>query len=335
VPTFCFTAEEGAALEDGSWIVAEMTNDEANVSTALRALKSSDYRVRAAACLALKTLALTLAPSQQQGKAEMVTGRLTSMPLLSRGHIKVVPVMAGLLVKDDDPYVRMCAAEALGTIAAPGDALALDACQRAIKDRAWMVAEAATTALAKLVNKGEQTVTLMAERELASRKTREAAATQETLMGTLTRLIKDNIDCEIARLRTFDLCWLVDLSTGLCHSWPLEKFSPPPKSSVTGGSSLSRASSVVSSSAASAASGQTGVTGSSGGSSTSSYLTPEKLAWAGFYYAPTAEKEDKCVCFICGASRYDWFSTDDPILFHLPTCVFKQQAYSDPEILLA
>ena len=28
VPTFCFTAEEGAALEDGSWIVAEMTNDE-------------------------------------------------------------------------------------------------------------------------------------------------------------------------------------------------------------------------------------------------------------------------------------------------------------------
>ena len=164
MPTFCFTADEGAALEDGSWIVAEMTNDEANVSTALRALKSSDYRVRAAACLALKTLALTLAPSQQQGKAEMVTGRLTSMPLLSRGHIKVVPVMAGLLVKDDDPYVRMCAAEALGTIAAPGDALALDACQRAIKDRAWMVAEAATTALAKLVNKGEQTVTLMAER---------------------------------------------------------------------------------------------------------------------------------------------------------------------------
>jgi len=162
---------------------------------------------------------------------------------------------------------------------------------------------------------------------------RDAAAHEEILTGALTRLIKDNIDCEIARLRTFDVCWLVDLSTGLCQSWPLEKFIPPPKSSVAGGSSLSRSSSVVSSSAASAVSGMTGVTGSSGGSSASSYLTPEKLAWAGFYYAPTAAKDDKCVCFICGASRYDWFSTDDPILFHLPTCVFKQQAYSDPEIL--
>ncbi len=43
------------------------------VSAALRALKGSDHRVRAAACLALKSLALTLAPSQLQGKAELVT----------------------------------------------------------------------------------------------------------------------------------------------------------------------------------------------------------------------------------------------------------------------
>jgi hypothetical protein len=39
------------------------------------------------------------------------------------------------------------------------------------------------------------------------------------LTSALTRLIKDNLDCKEARMRTFDLRWLVDVQTGRCSSW--------------------------------------------------------------------------------------------------------------------
>jgi len=294
----------------------------------------SHERVRGAACNALKHLALTLAPGKAGAAIEFVTGRLTCLPLLSRGHSLVVPIMAQVMQKDSSRYVRMCAAEALGTLAAPGDSIALEACRLAIKDREWLVAEAASTALAKLVNKGEHTLSLLKRREEASGAFRGAAAREEVLSADLTRIVKDNIDLQIARLRTFDLRWLVDLQTGKCHSWPVPKFvSSSVGSTVASGSqAVSRANSSASSSAASATSAFTAATAAST-SSLADQLTPDKLAWAGFYYAPTLEKDDNCVCFICNASRCDWLSSDDPILFHEPLCVFRIQAHSDPELL--
>jgi len=52
-------------------------------------------------------------------------------------------------------------------------------------------------------------------------------------------------------------------------------------------------------------------------------LTPQRLAWAGFYYAPEADSEERCVCFCCGATKSDWETFDDPIYAHAPECLFK------------
>ena len=83
--------------------------------------------------------------------------------------------MAELVCKDPSRYVRMCAAEALGAVAAPGDRLAMDACEAATRDIEWLVAEAASAALAKLVNKGEQTLELLLRRSQAQLGIRDAS----------------------------------------------------------------------------------------------------------------------------------------------------------------
>ena len=46
-------------------------------------------------------------------------------------------------------------------------------------------------------------------------------------------------------------------------------------------------------------------------------LTPERLAAAGFYSAPTAAAPDRCACFACSLTISSWARTDDPLLLHL------------------
>lgn len=41
-------------------------------------------------------------------------------------------------------------------------------------------------------------------------------------------------------------------------------------------------------------------------------LTPKNLARAGYYYAPTSDSPDTCVCFSCGEALGGWEETDDP-----------------------
>jgi hypothetical protein len=84
-------------LEDGSWVQVEVRADEDLMRAGLRALESSDERVRGAACVALKSLALTLADATEGGEGGVVRGRLTQMAVLSQGHALVVPVLVRLV----------------------------------------------------------------------------------------------------------------------------------------------------------------------------------------------------------------------------------------------
>jgi hypothetical protein len=95
---------------------------------------------------------------------------------------------------------------------------------------------------------------------------------------------------------------------------------------------LSRASSVVSS-AASTSSSMTS-SSSSASSSSDGLMEPDKLAWAGFYYAPTAARDDNCVCFVCNASKSEWRLQDDPLDYHLDTCAFALQARNPAPYIL-
>ena len=224
LPAFCLQASQGAMLQDGAWVQAELCSDEAAISAALRALDSPDDEVRGAACAALQGLACTLAPGADD--AHVVHGRLTHLPALTRGHTMVVPALAGRARADASPHVRRCAVEAVGAVAAAGDALAMRACSAALKDTHWLVAESAGAALAKLVRKGERAA-LLAQRRLESSGALAVALQREAeLSGALTRLVKENLDVEEARLRSFDLEWLVDAVSGRCSSWPQARFDP-------------------------------------------------------------------------------------------------------------
>ncbi|KAF0977581.1 hypothetical protein FDP41_003573 [Naegleria fowleri] len=60
-------------------------------------------------------------------------------------------------------------------------------------------------------------------------------------------------------------------------------------------------------------------------SSTHPNCTPELLAAAGFYYAPTEGYLDLCKCHYCGLRLRDWETTDIPWeehKKHKPTCSF-------------
>jgi Inhibitor of Apoptosis domain len=51
--------------------------------------------------------------------------------------------------------------------------------------------------------------------------------------------------------------------------------------------------------------------------------TPSSLAHAGFYFDPTAEKDDNVTCFMCEHSLGEWTENDDPFVEHLnvdPKC---------------
>mmetsp|Transcript_48604 Transcript_48604/g.152530 ORF Transcript_48604/g.152530 Transcript_48604/m.152530 type:complete len:675 (+) Transcript_48604:116-2140(+) len=56
-------------------------------------------------------------------------------------------------------------------------------------------------------------------------------------------------------------------------------------------------------------------------------LTPQRLAAAGFYAAPTSKAPDRVVCFACENALTNWDPTDDPWLEHqtwYPQCPFVQ-----------
>jgi len=56
-------------------------------------------------------------------------------------------------------------------------------------------------------------------------------------------------------------------------------------------------------------------------------LTPQRLAAAGFYAAPTSKAADRVVCFACENALTNWDPTDDPWLEHqtwYPQCPFVQ-----------
>jgi hypothetical protein len=45
-------------------------------------------------------------------------------------------------------------------------------------------------------------------------------------------------------------------------------------------------------------------------------LTPENLAYAGYYYAPLADDLDQCGCFLCDSKLGGWDEGDDPFEEH-------------------
>jgi hypothetical protein len=56
-------------------------------------------------------------------------------------------------------------------------------------------------------------------------------------------------------------------------------------------------------------------------------LTPERLAAAGFFAAPTPKAPDRVVCFSCENALTNWDPTDDPWIEHktwYPACPFVQ-----------
>ena len=58
---------------------------------------------------------------------------------------------------------------------------------------------------------------------------------------------------------------------------------------------------------------------------TGSSLTPERLAAAGFFHAPTSKTADRVVCFACENALTNWDPTDDPWIEHktwYPQCPF-------------
>ncbi|KAI0053230.1 inhibitor of apoptosis repeat-containing protein [Auriscalpium vulgare] len=48
--------------------------------------------------------------------------------------------------------------------------------------------------------------------------------------------------------------------------------------------------------------------------------TPEMLAEAGFYFAPTFEDRDNAVCFLCEKELSGWEEKDDPFTVHWEKC---------------
>eukprot|EP01116_Phalansterium_solitarium_P024318 TRINITY_DN8882_c0_g1_i1.p1 TRINITY_DN8882_c0_g1~~TRINITY_DN8882_c0_g1_i1.p1 ORF type:complete len:1066 (+),score=278.98 TRINITY_DN8882_c0_g1_i1:240-3437(+) len=46
-------------------------------------------------------------------------------------------------------------------------------------------------------------------------------------------------------------------------------------------------------------------------------LSPEKMAAAGFYFAPTKRRPDRVKCYVCDVSLHKWVGKDDPKLEHV------------------
>ena len=45
-------------------------------------------------------------------------------------------------------------------------------------------------------------------------------------------------------------------------------------------------------------------------------LSPERLAWAGLYYTPDKDSDDKVTCFCCNFTASGWAVFQDPVFAH-------------------
>jgi len=139
---------------------------------------------------------------------------MTDLPLRTRGHDQAVSELNLLVLGDPDPNVRLAACRASGHIVASGDGETKKVMEMALADTDFRVREAAAAAIAKLVQVDERRLVHdeILQRSTGGMKTEKAI--QKRLVAELTVLIKENIDLEIARERTFELSAFPEMACG-------------------------------------------------------------------------------------------------------------------------
>ena len=135
----------------------------------------------------------------------LAEGTITNLPLRTKGHHQAVEELSLLVLGDPDSSVRVAACVACGHITAAGDAETKKVMETALHDADFMVREAAAAAIAKLVQVEERMVVHEEVLERSTHGIKAEKKVEDSLVTELTNLIKDNIDLDIARERTFDL----------------------------------------------------------------------------------------------------------------------------------
>ncbi|EKX52815.1 hypothetical protein GUITHDRAFT_101266 [Guillardia theta CCMP2712] len=225
----------------------------------------------------------------------------------SRGSVVVLHHLCELLLQDPSPLVRASCVKAISMLGPSRNAEVAAAVMRAVKrEKEGFLHEQLLKLLSSTISPGEEDVHLNEQAARAKEAHHGALLSRHQAASVLSDLLFNNIDLQIARQRTFDIYWTMSSNPRLTCTWPAHKFQ------------LNK-----------------GKKEDSETLSAPSFLSPELLAWAGWFFSPDEDAYDRCCCFCCGAWKSDWRRADDPLSFHEQSCLYKICAlpYADERFL--